>query len=80
MTELASHELGCAFQSSGMLPRRWYTDERAPAPGQAVRLTAQTWRYCALQRRKPEERVVPIAKVIAAVRRARYRAALASTA
>ena len=45
-------ELG---QSSGMLPRRWYTDEIAPPSAPQVRLSSQTWRYRIVARRKHED-------------------------
>ncbi|MBK9942677.1 MAG: hypothetical protein U0Z44_00230 [Kouleothrix sp.] len=55
MFEVASQDIDSVLQSSEMLPRRWYTDEIAPARHQFIRLTTATWRYRALRRRARED-------------------------
>lgn len=59
MIDVASDALGEVQQSSEMMPRRWYTSETAPLQHHRLRLTTNTWRYCAMNRRQHDD-AVPI--------------------
>lgn len=70
MIDVASDILEELEQSSGMLPRRWYTDEIAPPLEHQVRLSSQTWRYRIITRRQHEDAtpIVGVASSFVAMR------------